>query len=341
MAHNLAQDSQGRYSFVSYKLAGWHTLGNVVNVPLVQANCIELAGHNFTADAVGLYRADMTPVSTHKAIIRSDDKRQLGIVGTGYHTLQNEKLYEFFRNVAGSSELILETAGALGDGETVWLLVRIPSLELNKGEDRSQAYYLITNTHNGSACVNITPTMIRVVCENTLRMAMGRQTGKRGTLSGGFKVRHTSGMESALADIARAYAGARVDFDATREAFEALTSAQLTVAKLDAILSAAFVKSQADADDKGDESARAQSIAKARRERILAILASPTCNVRGTAGTLWAGLNAVTQYVDHESRTRITDGGQTDAAQRFASSQFGGAGDVAKGKAFAAALALV
>ncbi len=343
MAHNLAthQDANGikRHSFYSLRKAGWHSLGQVVDLPLSDPGILNAAGLNWTADKVGLYRSDMVPLKDNFAIVRSDNKETLGIVGKPYQPLQNEALFQFFRNVGGASDYTVETAGALGNGSTVWALARIPDMELAKGEDFSQGYLLIRNSHDGSSTVTITPTMIRVVCQNTLRMAEGealqrRRDHGRNTLAGGYRVRHTSGMLDALSDISKAYEQTRRNYLATRQAFDALTSAPLSENAFLAMMTAAFGKSTAGETD------RAKAIAQNRSDKVRSILASGTCNVTGTAGTLWAGLNAITEYIDHERTTRGSDG-DSDAEQRFASACFGGSGDKAKEAAWSAALALV
>lgn len=346
MSHNLSrftdQNGQERDAFYSLRENGWHKLGQVVDRPLADPELIRAAGLDWSADAVGLYTTAMDPVTTHKAIVRSDTKAQLGIVGAGYNALSNADLLAFFRDVAGVRDFTVETAGALGKGETVWMLARIPGLELAKGDDISRGYMLIRNNHDGQSSARIVPTMVRVVCANTMAMAQSEENQRRGrhgrnTLSGGWCVRHTSGIKTALADIADAYARTLNDYETTRAAFSALTGKPLSSAAFDKMMLAAFA---ANPKESGEESERSKTIAKNRSDRIHAILASATCNVSGTAGTLWAGLNAITEYVDHDARTRSI-GNESDAAQRFASSCFDGAGSKAKAAAWEAALALV
>lgn len=344
MAHNLSQhtDANGikRDSFYSLREAGWHKLGQVVDKPLTDPGILNAAGLDWSADMVPLYRSDMEPIASHLAIVRSDTKATLGIVGSGYKPLQNSDLLAFFRDVAGSADMTLETAGALGAGEVVWALARIPGMVLQKGDDKSQGYLLIRNNHDGQSSVRVTPTMIRVVCQNTMAMAQSeefkrRKAHGRNTLSGGYSIRHTSGMQVALADIADAYARTMKDYEATRAAFSALTSKPLSSAAFDRLMASVFAQEAGASEGK-----RAQTIAKGREDSIRTILASATCNVPGTAGTVWAGLNAITEWIDHEARTR---GGENDSddAQRFASSCFGGEGAKRKAVAWDAALSLV
>ncbi len=339
MAHNISTFGNNRRGFYSLRKNAWHSLGTVVEKSLSDPGILDAAGLNWTAERMPLYRSDMEAVKDHVAIVRSDDKRQLGIVGDRYQPLQNDALLAFFRGVAGTKDLTVETAGSLGDGETVWALARIPGLTLERGDDISQGYMLIRNSHDGSSSLRVVPTMIRVVCANTLAMAdaESQRRGKRhgrNTLSGGWNIRHTVGMERALEDIADAYARTMADYEETRQAFTVLTSRPLSSAAFDAMMAAAF-KTNAES-----ESERSKTMIQNRKDRIAAILASATCNVAGTAGTLWAGLQSITEYIDHDARTRGAEG-DSDTAQRFVSACFDGAGSKAKAAAWDAALSLV
>lgn len=330
MAHNLATNADGTKSFYSLREGAWHGLGTVVDLPLTDPEIAKAAGLAWAPEVVGLYRQDMEVVAEHKAIVRSDTRETLGIVGKGYVPLANDTLFGFFRAVAGSSGMTVETAGALGRGERVWALARVPSLDLVLGQDASRGYLLISTSHDGSASVRIQPTLVRVVCQNTLRMAMGGRA-RRGTLTTGYSVRHTAGMDAAIRDIAQAYAQARTDWDATKDMVTTLASRTLTHAAFDAMMAAAF---------KSGEGDRARALAENRAVKIRTILAGPTCNVQGTAGTLWAGLNAITEYIDHDAQTRVVAEG-SERENRFESAVLGGNGDRAKANALDAALALV
>ncbi len=267
---------------------------------------------------------------------------QLGVVGSRYECLQNADLFRFFRDIAGIKDFTVETAGALMNGETVWALARIPGLTLEKGDDVSNGYLLIKNKHDGTGSVRIAPTMIRVVCQNTMRMATseiirrGRKHGKS-SVSGGYAIRHTSGLLDAMQQVSEAYARTMVDFETTRAAFSALTSKVLSASAFDAMMAAAF-KLEAAPDEKTSKAA--ETINAKRKDRIGAILASGTCEVKGTAGTVWAGLQAIGEYIDHEGQVRALDPDRA-AMQRFASSCFDGTGAHAKERAWDAALALV
>lgn len=329
MSANLAINRQlGGASFYSLRTAGWHKEGNVVQAPASDPRALELAGLAWTADTETLYTSGMSIVTSHKALIRTDTGEVLSVVGTGYQPLQNADLFAFLRDCDATKSLEIETAGALGKGDVVWAMARVPGLDFALGKDETRGYLLITNGHDGKTPVRIFPTAVRVVCQNTMRMASQARSGFRGTLSGGWDVKHTKGMEYTLRSVAAAYVGAIESANETRAQAQALAGKRSTSDSLQTITRAAL-----DVTVGPGETERSRQIREAREKAVAAIRASATCDVQGTAGTLWADLQAVTEWVDHER------GG--DAAERFRSAQFGGEGEEMKARAYDAALALV
>ncbi len=307
--------------------------GRALNLPLLDPTIEEKAGLAWTVSKVDLFTADMVSVDTHRAIKRDDTGTIMGVVGKGYEIVQNADGFGWSRNVAGINQAVVERAGERDGGRTTWMLLSIPGMELELGQDRSQGHILFTNSHDGGGSVKIQPYMLRLVCTNGLRMMAGGSMS--GTLSSGYSVRHTAGVHDALRSIANAYARTLRDFDATREAYQSLAQKRATADTLAAIIAAAFpiVK------EGEDETERARTIRRDRERAIDVIRRSATCQVEGTAGTVFADLNAVTEFIDHGGSvgTRFT-AKQEDA--RFGAAYFG-AGDEAKGRAWNAALALV
>lgn len=327
MAHNINRNAiNGRDAFYSLRESAWHGLGQVVDAPVSDPEVLSLAGLEWDVRKVPLCTADDANaiVEDFRATVRSDTGEILGVVGKDYEPVQNGELLEWFRGVAGAREMTIETAGALGKGERVWALARIPDLFQAMGKDQSQGYMLISTGHNGRHPLTITPTVIRVVCQNTLGMAL-RARGKAG-LAHGWNVRHTAGVRVAMADIADAYRRTIEAWAVTKETNAKLASVASTHETLTHIVREAF-----QVERSADESARAKTIRDNREARIKAIRAGSTCNVEGTRGTVYSDLQAVTEYIDHE-------GG--DIADRFNSAMFGGARAEAKSRAFDAACEL-
>lgn len=114
-------------------------------------------------------------ITTHCATTRLDTNTTLGIVGSDYGVVQNTKAFEFinFIQEVGGKKPIIETAGALGDGERMYVTCRLgDDMFLDGNKDAVKQYVVFTNTHDGSGAVMVFFTPIRVVCQNTLNMAI-------------------------------------------------------------------------------------------------------------------------------------------------------------------------
>jgi hypothetical protein len=162
------------------------------------------------------------------------------------------------------------------------------------------------------------PTTVRVVCNNTLTMALAGPR-RRNTLASGFTIRHTSGMRVALADVGKAYAQALDAHRDTKEAFAFLAGKPLKETMVRSFFNTVFAGP--------DESDRAKTIRQNREDALRRILASPTCNVTGTAGSALMLLHAAVEYVDHERTTRVHTG-KSELESRLASAAFGSGADL-------------
>jgi phage/plasmid-like protein (TIGR03299 family) len=328
MAHSIDQTKLATGAFYSLRKSAWHSLGQVVDRPADSLEILALAGLDFTADTTSVYMQDPdgSPIIIpgRRAVYRSDTGRPLGVVGDDYTTVQNSRMFEFFQNVCEAGTVI-ETAGALNGGRRVWALARIPSLNLAIGQDKSRGYTLISNAHDGSQSVLIQPTIIRVVCQNTLNQALSR--GRGNTKGRAFAIRHSAGVEAGIRIAEDQYAEAIAQWHGVAEQMKALATVRTTPMSLQVISDAAF---EVTSDSLKDEAVRARTIRQNREREIDRIRRSETCNVIGTEDTIYADFQAVTEWIDHAwSKDR--------SAERAISTT----GNEAKARALEAALALV
>jgi phage/plasmid-like protein (TIGR03299 family) len=273
-------------------------------------------------------------------------------VGKNYTPVQNRDIFAWFRGLDTVANIVIETAGALGKGETVWVMARCEGLKLDLGDGGIQPFMLFANNHDGLGKARIMPTTVRVVCQNTLRMAESAHGGKRkGSLSAGYALRHTSGIADALESIRVAYAKTSESWKHTEDALRFLASRKVTTEGLRTLFTEPWMPKKAEvmnvrtgevlttvAEEK-DEGIRAAAIRQARERRLNELLASPTCHIGKLADTWYAAVQAVTEYLDHEAPTR----GENDrekAMRRLESTSFGGTGDEVKGRDWDLALSL-
>lgn len=153
----------------------WHGLGTVVaNTPSSKEALIS-AGLNWRVLQESIYTEQEEEIAGYRANVRDTDRRVLGVVSDRYKVIQNSEAFAFTDELLGEG-VCYETAGALQDGRKVWLLARMPHEYIISGE-RISPYLLFSNTHDGTGAVKVALTPIRVVCNNTLNLAL--RTAKR------------------------------------------------------------------------------------------------------------------------------------------------------------------
>lgn len=176
-------------SMFSVRETPWHGLGEIVATAPTSADAIHLAGLDWDVVPQPIFLADGTKIEGSVANVRSSDNKPLGIVGDRYQIVQNCEAFSFTDNLLGEG-VKYETAGSLKGGRTIWLLAKLPDKFEILGE-KVDPYVVFTNTHDGSGAVRVAMTNVRVVCNNTLNMAL--HSAKRT-----WSTRHTGNMESKL-----------------------------------------------------------------------------------------------------------------------------------------------
>ncbi len=300
---------------------------------------IRQAGLDWTVERVDLRCADtLDPVPEFSAIRRSDTHGLLGVVGKDYSPFQNQAMFSVFKDLAavdrgdGGLPFSIETAGAFQGGKVVWALAHLPDLGIRIGDDEAKTYLLVSNGHTGNRTLIIAPTTVRVICQNTLRLAeaQARERRKHPGLAGGFTLKHTPGIHEAVNEAKAAFAATIASHAATKAAWNRLADVPLT-SKLEAqFMAMVFGKPGP------DEADRAKALRKTREERLAAILASPTSQVKGTKDSLFSLLQSVVEFADHDRVTRTSDGGDADESRLF-SATWGSGADL-KARAWDAAL---
>ena len=129
------------------------------------------AGLDWNVVQETIYTAENPLISGYKANVRDSDRRVLGVVTDRYKVVQNQEAFAFTDELLGQG-VRYETAGSLQDGRKVWLLAHMPHEYIISGE-RISPYLLFSNTHDGSGAIKVALTPIRVVCNNTLNLALG------------------------------------------------------------------------------------------------------------------------------------------------------------------------
>jgi phage/plasmid-like protein (TIGR03299 family) len=245
-------------------------------------------------------------------ILRSDNGRRLGVVGSEYTPLSNAAAFAFFQPFLDEGLAYLEAAGAIHGGKRVWILAKAQgSGEVQQG-DKVEQHLLLTTSHDGSCAVRILPTGIRVVCDNTLSMAMA--SGK----SRGLSMKHTSGVNNRLEQARELIKASTAGFTENLAAWKAMQETGMNLDGMIKMAQAVFQLPDLDPDKHGQP----------KYQRIVDSCVEAWRNGRGVEvhggeGTVWRGLNAITEVLDHTRECQSEE-------SRFNSAQFG---DSAKDRA--------
>lgn len=166
----------------------WHGLGTKVMQAPDAKNALKMAGLDWTVEQEPIY-TDGEYIEGYKANIRSSDRKVLGVVTDRYKVVQNEEAFAFTDELLGEG-VRYETAGSLQEGRKVWMLARMPQEFVILG-DRISPYLVFSNSHDGSGAIRVAVTPIRVVCNNTLNLAL--DTAKRS-----WSMIHTGDIKSKM-----------------------------------------------------------------------------------------------------------------------------------------------
>ena len=152
------------------RTAPWHGLGVRVEEVLGSKEALIQAGLDWKVEQTDVYAASGERILGYKANIRDIDRSVLGIVGDRYKIVQNEEAFAFTDGLLGEG-VKYETAGSLAGGKIVWMLAKIPEKYIISG-DAIEPYLVFCNSHDGSGAIRVAMTPVRVVCQNTLNLAL-------------------------------------------------------------------------------------------------------------------------------------------------------------------------
>lgn len=323
MSHNLSTES-GKVEMFYTGAKPWHGLGKELAEPATASQAIESAGLNWSVGAEPIFLKDgVCGGDKFQAIVRGDTRRVLGVVSSKYQPIQNAEAFGFFDNVVGSGQAIYHTAGALGVGERVWILAKLPEYLRIKGtDDVTEKFLLLTNSHDGGSALKAFYTPVRVVCQNTLHSALR-------DAKDGISIRHTGNISTKVSEAQRVLGLAIEYYDKLGEIYNVLARTEVKSAQVEAYLKTLVP------DPKDGSVSRAQNIRSEINRLFQYGKGNDNPAVRGTAWTL---LNGVSEYVTHNRSVRVIEQDGISGAEAKASSRLNalwfGSGKALNSKAF-------
>ena len=296
MAHDL-ETQNGKTSFASFREPAWHGLGTVFTEEKTTSEMLSLASlDNWNVRLEDLETpSHLTSDKNYQYVLRTNptDNTQtdiLGVVGERYHVMQNEDLFSFGDNILDGGGR-WETAGSIKGGRVVFgalALERETILDPSGVADKVKTYLLINTSHDGSIAIQASITPVRVVCANTLNLALNT-TRKKGGVKQSFKIRHTQTASGKVA-VARETLGlAHKYMDSFDVMANAMIQAEVSAQQFNDIILAAYPKPEK--DSKGS--------LKKWENKIDVINDIYTGEFNGMiAGNAWGAFNALTERLD-------------------------------------------
>lgn len=218
MSHNLATIN-GRTAMMYNARGGkpWHGLGTAIDGAATWQQAVQMAGLDWTVSKRSLYNSIGVRVDAW-GTFRDTDDVFLGVVGSGYTPIQHADAFGFMDTLMEAENgAHYESAGALGRGEKFWGLARVPyDFRINGYDDKHETYLLFASSHDGSMAATAKLTTVRVVCNNTLNVALG--TGAESAI----RIKHTAHSPDRLAAAKKLLSGAAQSASTLRGKLEEL-----------------------------------------------------------------------------------------------------------------------
>jgi phage/plasmid-like protein (TIGR03299 family) len=177
MSHEVEMIN-GEGQMFTVKQKAWHGLGRVLaKAPETSKEAITLAGLDWGVEKREVYwktpdTGEFYRIPDRVSLVRTSDQKPLSIVSDHYRVLQNSEAFEFFDPIIKEGKATYETAGSLCGGRVIWVMANLNrAIEVVKG-DEIRRYLLLSNSHGFNKSVQIMTCSTRVVCLNTLNMAL-------------------------------------------------------------------------------------------------------------------------------------------------------------------------
>lgn len=265
----------------------WHGLGVRVEEALTSAEAIVKAGLDWTIEAKPVYDEKGNVIPGYKANTRDSDGTVKGIVSNKYRIVQNRDAFDFTDALIGEG-IRYETAGSLHDGKKIWLLGRMPERKILC--EKFEPYICFVNTHDGTGAVRACMTPVRVVCNNTLNMALAG--AKRA-----WSTPHLGNIQAKLQEARETLQIADLYLDRLDEEADRLANEKLSEGEVEQVITLMLP-----IPEKATE--RQKKTIMEARDGIQVCMIRP--DIAQYLGTKYGFLNAVSDYVGHADPIRHT-----------------------------------
>lgn len=264
----------------------WHGLGTQVATALTSADAITQAGLDWTVVQRPVV-VDNREVPNFVANVRETDGNVLGIVSDRYQIVQNAEAFSFTDNLIGN-DVRYDTAGSLRNGKTIWLLAKMPSTSILG--DAIDPYLVFTNSHDGFGAIKVALSPIRVVCNNTLNLALS-------SASRSWTTKHIGNIEAKLSEARRTLELANDYMSALNNKADELANSPIKLGEVETFISELFPLEE-------DASDRKKETAKKIKDAIMICYFSP--DIKKFMNTKYGVINAISDWCGHAEPSRAT-----------------------------------
>ena len=265
----------------------WHGLGTPVEEAPTSHEAIRMAGLDWNVDSKPIFTDNGIEIPGYKANTRDIDGSVLGIVSDRYQVVQNKEAFEFTDMLIGEG-CTYETAGSLFGGKKVFLLARMPQTKILG--DEVDPFLCFTNNHSGTGSIQACCTNVRVVCNNTLNIALSTASRK-------WSCRHIGNIQSKMDEAKRTLELANSYNDALAEFAVRAANTRITEAQQNKIISVLFPLPS-------DSSERMKNNIEKSIADFKNCLNAP--DITKFKGTAWWMINAASDYIYHRAPNRYT-----------------------------------
>ena len=293
MAHQLEIiNGQAQMAYRESQGKPWHGLGVPVSDDMTPQQMMEAAGLDWEVEKVDTfirYKGD-NHLTGQQALVRSSDGKILTQVGQGWNPVQNAEAFDFFTDFVSAGDMVMDTAGSLKDGQIVWALADVrDGFSLFNG-DEVRGYLLFSNPHQYGKAIDIKFVMERVVCNNTLTVALNEKNQPS------VRVNHRSQFDAEMVKQTLGLSHNKVE--KFKEAAEFLGSKRYNDATLQRFMAKVF----------GESNREDKVLSRTAEQAMEYVENQPGDNFR--PGTWWNAYNAVTYMTNHKlgrsADTRMT-----------------------------------
>lgn len=300
MSHEINELSPNVHSYVGARVDAWHRLGVTLEDTFDAETALQkahLAGWNvrktplFTVDENGNQIVAESRFATIYTNPVTGENQYLGVVGSYYEPIQNEKHIDLLNALVDESGAHFDTAGSLRSGRETFVSMKLPETMNVGGQDPVDLYLLALNSHDGASAFRFLVTPVRVVCANTQAAAIRAAKSS-------FSIRHVRGATGVIAE-------AREALDLT---FKYVSEFEVEAERL---LGLSFSDREFDGfikelfDYEKAETTRQFNTATEHVEGASSLWHS-SATMEGITGTRWGAYQAVTEYTDHFMAVRNT-----------------------------------